>query len=930
MDENIVLKGVRVNNLKGVDVEIPLNRFVVITGLSGSGKSSLAFDTLYAEGQRRYVESLSSYARQFLARMKKPDCDSVEGMPPAIAFSQLKTGRNARSTVGTSSEVYDYLRMLYARIGENVSPKSGEVVRRDTIESIVAKVMALGKGTRFAVLAPIKTEGSRSLIEVLEAKLRQGFSKIDSDGVVMGIEEVLSQGQTKENFLLLIDRLSVNDSADSMSRLRDAVETAMGEGNGRCNIRLHPSKTLLHFSRKLEADGLEFEEPTDALFSFNSPKGACPTCEGFGSIVGIDEHLVVPHSYLSVYDGAVVCWRGEKMKLWKEEFCRRATKRGFPIFEPYFNLTQEQKDYLWHGDEVERGLPEEQQVSIDAFFRMVQRNQYKIQYRVMLSRYRGRTTCPTCHGRRLRREAEYVKIDGHSISDLTSLSIAELREFFAHLAVPESSKAVAAARLLTEITARLRTLDEIGLGYLTLARTTNTLSGGEAQRMHIAKSLGSPLIGSLYILDEPSIGLHSRDTRKLIGILRELTEIGNTVVVVEHDEDIIRAADYIIDLGPGAGRDGGEVVFQGTTASLHSDERSYTLRYLSGEMKVPIFAVPRRRWTHFIEVRGALQNNLKNIDVKFPLGVMTAVSGVSGSGKSTLVTGILYPALRQHFDEPSVRPGEFQELCGSLDQISRVIMVDQEGIGKSSRSNPVTYVKAFDEIRTLFAKQPLARQMGMGSSSFSFNSEEGRCERCKGDGVIKVPMQFMADLTLECDECHGKRFKKDVLEVCYEGKNVYDILDMTVDEAVTFFTLHEQPSIVRRLQPLQYVGLGYIKLGQPSSTLSGGENQRLKLACHLDAEHVSPTLFIFDEPTRGLHMHDINVLLRAFNRLIEAGHTIIVIEHNLEVLKNADYLIDLGPEGGDKGGYIVAQGTPEEVVAAGRGYTARYLSEKLG
>ena len=932
----VALRGVRVNNLRGINLDLPLGKFICITGLSGSGKSSLAFDTLYAEGQRRYVESLSSYARQFLARMKKPDADSIIGIPPAIAFGQLKGGRGGRSTVGTSSEVYDYLRMLFARVGRNISPVSGKEVQRDTIESIASRIMSLPEGTRFLVLAPLSAEG-RTQAELIEAKSRQGYTRMEVGGEIrpLAATNLAAEG---EQPLLVVDRLQVSRERDALSRLRNAIETALSEGGGRMMVRTMPEKQLLAFSRHLEADNLRFEEPTDALFSFNSATGACPTCEGFGNITGIDPQLVVPYTYLSVYDGAILPWRGEKMSLWRAEFCRRAGGRGFPIFEPYRNLTEEQKDWLWHGDATEQALPRDEQVSIDAFFRFVERNQYKIQYRVMLSRYRGRTVCPTCNGRRLRREAEYVKLNGCSITDLSRMSLADLEAWFSNLQLPQND-ALIARRLLTEINTRLRTLCRLGLGYLRLDRPTATLSGGETQRMHIARSIGSPLIGSLYILDEPSIGLHVRDTQRLLKVLRQLRDMGNTVVVVEHDEDIIRAADYIIDLGPRAGSLGGQIVYSGCFAAnsefrIQNSESgiphsSLTLKYLTGQMAVPIFALPRRRWTESIRVEGAVENNLRNLDVVFPLGVMTVVTGVSGSGKSTLVTNILYRGLLTLKGEPTERAGEHRQITGAVDRLSRVVLVDQEALSRSSRSNPVTYVKAFDEIRRLLAQQPIARRMGMDASTFSFNSEEGRCPRCKGDGVLRVPMQFMADLTLVCDECGGKRFRKDVLEVTYKGCNVYDILCMTVDEAVDFFSDNGQEAIASRLRPLQSVGLGYLRLGQSSSTLSGGENQRLKLALYLDTQRTAPTLFIFDEPTRGLHLHDINILLRAFNNLIDAGHTIIIIEHNLEVIKNADHIIDLGPDGGADGGQIVAQGTPEQVVALGVGYTAKALRAKL-
>ena len=938
MDQSIIARGIRVNNLKGIDVEIPRGRFVVITGLSGSGKSSLAFDTLYAEGQRRYVESLSSYARQFLGRMQKPQCDSIHGLPPAIAIEQKVSSRNPRSTVGTSTEIYDYLRMLYARVGKTISPESGAEVKRHTVEDVVRRVLSHERGTRFTVLCPLHIPEGRSLEKQLEVERGQGISRVDVDGEIISFDEYLKRmgpaaqttaKETTADCYLLIDRLTVSDEKDAVARLSESAETAFYEGDGHLLLRFYDSEGshLEKFSTRFEADGMCFEEPTDAMFSFNSPAGACPRCEGFGRIIGIDESLVVPNSSLSIHEGAVVCWRGEKMAMWKEEFIRRAGSRGFPVLEPYYLLTQEQKDWLWHGDETEQALPEEEQVSIDAFFRMLHRNQYKIQYRVMLARYRGKTTCPDCHGHRLKHEAEYVKIDGKSISELVDMSVKDLRTFF-HKLTFNAHDAEIAERLLKEIRTRLDVLDEVGLGYLTLNRPANTLSGGESQRISLATSLGSSLIGSMYILDEPSIGLHSRDTGQLISVLKRLKDLGNTVIVVEHDEEIIRAADYIIDIGPEAGSGGGNIVYEGDMKHLRKGSASHTIHYLLGEEQIPV-PMSRRAWNQYIEVKGARANNLKGIDVKFPLNVMTAVTGVSGSGKSTLVDRILYPALKRHVDETADRPGEFLTLAGQLDSIKNVMLIDQESIGKSSRSNPVTYVKAYDEIRRLMADQPLSKQMGYTAQFFSFNAEGGRCEECKGDGVIKVPMQFMADLAIECEACHGHRFKKDILDVRYEGLNIFDILELTVDQAMDFFRKHRQDRIVKLIKPLQDVGLGYIKLGQSSSTLSGGENQRVKLAYYLGTERTAPTMFIFDEPTTGLHFHDIHILLNAFNALIERGHTIIVIEHNLEVIKNADYVVDLGPEGGNAGGSLVACGTPEQIVEQGKGYTARYLAEKL-
>ena len=932
MDEYIRVKGARVNNLKNVDLDIPRDRLIVITGLSGSGKSSLAFDTLYAEGQRRYVESLSAYARQFLGRMHKPECDYIKGLPPAIAIEQKVTSRNPRSTVGTSTEVYDYLRLLYARVGRTFSPLSGCEVKRHTTEDVVQCALSYSPGTRFTVLAPVRVPDGRTLREQLEIDLKQGLTRIDAGGEMMRIEDYLDQHAGEPDadpstLALLIDRMSVSGEKDAIARLVDSAETAFFEGDGECMLRVYPSRAIHRFSTRFEADGMTFREPDDNMFSFNSPLGACPRCEGFGRVIGLDEALVVPNRALSVYDGAVMCWRGEKMGMWREEFCRRAEKKGFPIFVPYYKLTREQRDLLWHGDAKERALPKEEQVSIDAFFRMLEENQYKIQYRVMLARYRGKTVCPECHGTRLKREASYVKVGGRAIAELVDLPVTDLLDFFEHLELTEAEQRVA-DRLLTEIRSRLHFLVDVGLGYLTLNRLSNSLSGGESQRINLATSLGSSLVGSLYILDEPSIGLHSRDTERLISVLRRLQQLGNTVIVVEHDEEIIRAADYIIDIGPEAGRGGGQVVYQGDLSDLRPGSESHTVRYLLHEETIDVPA-SRRAWNRSLLVRGARENNLAGIDVRFPLNVMTVVTGVSGSGKSTLVRDILYRGMKRHFDEVCDRPGEFIALEGDLDALSGVDFVDQNPIGRSSRSNPVTYVKAYDEIRRLMAEQPLVQQMGFTAAYFSFNTDGGRCEECKGEGLVKVEMQFMADLVLECESCHGKRFKSEVLEVRYEGKNIYDILEMTVNQAIEFFSEHGQPRIARRLKPLQDVGLGYIKLGQSSSTLSGGENQRVKLAYYLGQERVAPTLFIFDEPTTGLHFHDIRKLLEAFDALIARGHTVVIIEHNMDVIKCADHVIDLGPEGGNGGGHIVAEGTPEEVARCTEGYTGRYLREKL-
>ncbi|MGE0016029.1 MAG: excinuclease ABC subunit UvrA [Bacteroides sp.] len=916
----ISIKGARVNNLKNIDVNIPRNKLVVITGLSGSGKSSLAFDTLYAEGQRRYVESLSSYARQFLGRMSKPECDFIKGIPPAIAIEQKVNSRNPRSTVGTSTEIYEYMRLLFARIGRTFSPVSGEEVKKHSVEDIVNCMLQYPEGTRYMVLTRILQREGRSLKQQLEIDLKQGFNRIEVNGKTVRMEEY----EPKENdeVYLLVDRMTAGSSKDAISRLTDSAETAMYEGDGLCMLRFYlpDGTTRLHtFSTKFEVDGIKFEEPNDQMFSFNSPIGACPKCEGFGKVIGIDEHLVIPNRALSVYDGAVVCWRGEKMGEWKDALIHNAVKFDFPIFTPYYQLTDEQRRVLWEGNEFFQG--------INDFFRMLEENQYKIQYRVMLARYRGKTICPQCHGTRLKPEAGYVKVGGESISELVDLPITELKKFFDTLQLTKHDEEVA-RRILTEINSRIRFLIDVGLGYLTLNRLSNSLSGGESQRINLATSLGSSLVGSLYILDEPSIGLHSRDTDKLIHVLRELQKLGNTVVVVEHDEEIIRAADYIIDIGPDAGRLGGEVVYEGDMKDLIKGTISHTVRYLLGEEEIPL-PLHRRPWNNYIEITGARENNLKGIDVRFPLNVMTVVTGVSGSGKSTLVRDIFYRALKRELDECSDRPGEFLLLQGDVKSLKNIEFIDQNPIGKSSRSNPVTYIKAYDEIRKLWAEQPLAKQMNYTAGHFSFNSEGGRCEECKGDGNITVEMQFMADLVLECESCHGKRFKSETLEVCFHEKNIYDVLEMTVNEAVEFFTLHGQKKVVKKLLPLQEVGLGYVKLGQSSSTLSGGENQRVKLAYYLSQEKAEPTLFIFDEPTTGLHFHDIRKLLEAFDALIRRGHTLIIIEHNMDVIKCADYVIDLGPEGGDKGGHLVACGTPEEVAECGASYTGQFLKEKL-
>ena len=922
-NKNIEIKGARVNNLKNVSIEIPRGKFVVITGLSGSGKSSLAFDTLYAEGQRRYVESLSAYARQFLGQMNKPECDFIKGIPPAIAIEQKVNNRNPRSTVGTSTEIYEYLKLLYARIGKTYSPISGKLVKKDSPEDLVDCMCSRPEGTRFLLLAPIPERKGRNLNEQLQIYLQQGFTRIAIGKEIIRIEEYTPKDG--DNPALLIDRLVAGNSKETISRLLDSAETAFYEGDGSCIIQFMDEEAPHTFSIRFEADGMEFEEPTEQMFSFNSPIGACPDCEGFGRIVGIDEDLVIPNKALSIYDGAVFCWRGEKMGEWKNEFCRHAPKDNFPIFEPYYNLTQEQKDYLWHkGPWIEEYG---EHISIDNFFDMVKANQYKIQYRVMLARYRGKPICPTCHGTRLKKEASYVKVGNASITELIEMPVTRLKVFFDNLVLENHDKAIA-RRILAEIRSRIDCLIDVGLGYLTLNRLSNTLSGGESQRINLVTSLGSALVGSLYILDEPSIGLHSRDTSRLINVLYRLRDLGNTVVVVEHDEEIIRAADYIIDVGPKAGSYGGNIVYKGNMKDLKKGSNSYTVKYLLGEETIPQPS-HRRTSNNRIVIKDARENNLKGIDVEFPLNQLTVVSGVSGSGKSTLVGNILYRSLMRHFGNTCEAPGQHGTIEGALKMLSAVEFIDQNPIGKSSRSNPATYLKVYDDIRHLFAQQPLAKQLGFGAGHFSFNSDGGRCDECKGEGMITVSMQFMADLKLECEACHGKRFKKEVLEIKFHGKNIYDILEMTIGDAINFFQEHGQKRIADNLQPLQDVGLAYIKLGQSSSTLSGGENQRVKLAYYLSRQNDRPTMFIFDEPTTGLHFHDIKKLLKSFDKLLERGHSLVIIEHNMDVIKCADYLIDLGPEGGEEGGNLVASGTPEEVAKCEASYTGQFLKEKL-
>ena len=952
MNDYIEVKGARVNNLKNISLKIPRDKLIVIAGVSGSGKSSLAFDTLYAEGQRRYVESLSSYARQFLSRMTKPEVDYIRGLPPAIAIEQKVVARNPRSTVGTSTEIYEYMRLLFARIGRTYSPISGQEVKKNSVEDIIACTHTYSDGTKFMVLAPLHVSEGRTVEKQMEMYLQEGYGRVLFSGKPVRIDELLEQVKTeadgwlekhRADIYLIVDRMSVSHEKGDISRLSDSCETAFYEGDGACRLVFLPGNIAYDFSTRFEADGMTFQEPNDNMFSFNSPAGACPTCEGFGSVIGIDEKLVIPNTTLSVYDGCVQCWHGEKMKMWNEEFCRRAAHDNFPIFKPYLELTQKEKDMLWHGLPSEKNRDIHDKICIDSFFQMLKENQYKIQYRVMMSRYRGKTVCPDCHGTRLKKEAEWVKIAGRSISDLVDMPIVNLKEWFDNLTL-DAHDAEVSKRLLVEIKNRLQFLVDVGLGYLTLNRRSNSLSGGESQRINLTTSLGSSLVGSLYILDEPSIGLHSRDTDRLIHVLKELRDLGNTVIVVEHDEEIMRSADYLIDIGPDAGRLGGEVVFEGDMASVvakSKDEQpalnaellkeyplSYTIKYLTGAETIPVPA-SRRPWNMAITIRGARMNNLKGVDVKFPLNVFTVVTGVSGSGKSSLIKGILYPALKRHLNEVADAPGEYLALEGDWKQIHHVEFVDQNPIGKSTRSNPATYVKAYDEIRKVFADQPLAKQMGFTPQYFSFNTDDGRCEECKGAGVITVEMQFMADLTLECEACHGKRFKKEILDVQFHGKSISDVLDMTVSEALEFFTKYGKKSVAAKLRPLEDVGLGYIKLGQSSSTLSGGENQRVKLAYFIGQEKQEPTLFIFDEPTTGLHFHDIQKLLKAFDMLIDHGHSIIVIEHNLDVVKCADYVVDLGPDGGDRGGNLVVAGTPEEVAKCKESITGRYLKDKL-
>ena len=924
-EKSIYIKGARVHNLKNIEVEIPHEKLVVVTGLSGSGKSTLAFDTIFAEGQRRYVESLSAYARQFLGKISKPDVDIITGIAPAIAIEQKVNTRNPRSTVGTTTEIYDYLKLLYARTGHTFSPVSGQEVRCYSVDDVAAYIQQQGEGGRVVIAAPLTLGRGQGIIEKLTLLLSDGLMRVWTKGETRLIEDILPQVDEKtraEEILVVIDRARIAADDDTQTRMRDSVARAFSYGEGICTVITDKGAT--EFSSRFEADGIQFEHPSEHLFSFNNPLGACPRCEGYGKVIGIDEDLVIPDKSKTIYEDAVACWRGETMRKWKEQLVENAYKFDFPIHTPFHELTQEQKRLLWRGNEYFHGL--------DDFFAYIDSERRKIQFRVMKARYTGKTTCPECGGSRLRREALYVKVGGKTVADLVVMPVDELIAFFAGLELDEHDTKTA-ARILVEIRNRLQYLADVGLGYLTLDRLSSTLSGGESQRINLSTSLGSNLTGSLYILDEPSIGLHPRDTNRLIKVLQQLRDLGNTVIVVEHEEEVIRAADYIVDIGPKAGYNGGEVVFSGTLPQLLKSRKSLTADYLTGRRAIAPPAT-ERGWSNSILIEGARENNLRNIDVRIPLGVMTCITGVSGSGKSSLAKGILYPALRRLLFDTGIKPGDFDGIGGDVQLLKSVEMIDQNPIGKSSRSNPVTYIKAYDEIRKLFADQPYAQHTGLGASSFSFNIAGGRCEECQGEGVIKVSMQFMADVELVCEACGGKRFRDEILEVKYRGKSIYDVLEMTVDDAIAFFGEDRKDStckrIVERLKPLQDVGLGYIKLGQSSSTLSGGESQRVKLASFLTKDSAQGgVMFIFDEPTTGLHFHDIKTLLKAFDALIAKGHTVVIIEHNMDVIKRADHVIDLGPEGGDAGGHLVCAGTPEAIAACPESYTGRFLAEKL-
>lgn len=917
--KNILIKGAQIHNLKNLDVVIPRNELVVITGLSGSGKSSLAFDTLYAEGQRRYVESLSSYARQFLGRLDKPKVEYIKGIAPAIAIEQKVNTTNARSTVGTSTEIYDYLKLLYARIGKTFSPVSGNEVKKDTVSDVVLAIKEFDLDTKWLLLSPIHLEEGRQLEDKLKVLLQQGFARILVDNEMVRLDEIDQHSLDNKDILLIIDRIVVKDEEDFFNRLADAVQTAFFEGKGVCYLQELETKKRIEFSANFELDGITFLEPNIHLFSFNNPYGACPTCEGYGNIIGIDEELVVPNTSLSVFENAIFPWRGESMSWYRDQLVNNAYKFDFPIHKPYFELTEEQKDLIWKGNKLFTGL--------DDFFKELEEKNYKIQNRVMLSRYRGKTKCTNCKGKRLRKEANYITVGGKTISELVDMSIKRLIPFFNELNLSDYDAKVA-KRLLIEINNRLAFLSDVGLDYLTLNRNSASLSGGESQRINLATSLGSSLVGSMYILDEPSIGLHPKDTERLIKVLKNLRDLGNTVIVVEHDEDIMKAADRIIDIGPEAGTFGGELVAEGTFDDILLAD-SLTAKYLNGQLEISV-PKKRRKSNNFIEIKGARENNLQNIDVAFPLESLTVITGVSGSGKSTLVKKILFPAMQKKLEGIGDKAGQFTEITGSFSHIKHIEYVDQNPIGRSSRSNPVTYIKAYDDIRDLYAKEKLSKVRGYQAKHFSFNVDGGRCETCKGEGSINVEMVFMADVSLPCDTCGGKRFKKEVLEVAFEGKNIDDILTMTIDDAIVFFGENKQTKIIQKLQPLQDVGLGYVQLGQSSSTLSGGEAQRIKLASFLvKGVTKEKALFVFDEPTTGLHFHDIKKLLASFDALLEKGHSIIVIEHNLDLIKCADWIIDLGPEGGENGGQLLAVGTPEEIVKNNKSITAKYLNDKL-
>lgn len=920
-EKSIYIKGARVHNLKNIEVEIPHEKLVVVTGLSGSGKSTLAFDTIFAEGQRRYVESLSAYARQFLGKISKPDVDIITGIAPAIAIEQKVNTRNPRSTVGTTTEIYDYLKLLYARIGHTFSPVSGQEVRCYSVDDVAAYIQQQGEGGRVVIAAPLTLGRGQGIIEKLTLLLSDGLMRVWTKGETRLIEDILPQVDEKtraEEILVVIDRARIAADDDTQTRMRNSVARAFSYGEGICTVITDKGAT--EFSSRFEADGIQFEHPSEHLFSFNNPLGACPRCEGYGKVIGIDEDLVIPDKSKTIYEDAVACWRGETMRKWKEQLVENAYKFDFPIHTPFHELTQEQKRLLWRGNEYFHGL--------DDFFAYIDSERRKIQFRVMKARYTGKTTCPECGGSRLRKEALYVKVGGKTVADLVVMPVDELIAFFAGLEL-DGHDTKTAARILVEIRNRLQYLADVGLGYLTLDRLSSTLSGGESQRINLSTSLGSNLTGSLYILDEPSIGLHPRDTNRLIKVLQQLRDLGNTVIVVEHEEEVIRAADYIVDIGPKAGYNGGEVVFSGTLPQLLKSRKSLTADYLTGRRAIAPPAT-ERGWSNSILIEGARENNLRNIDVRIPLGVMTCITGVSGSGKSSLAKGILYPALRRLLFDTGVKPGDFDGIGGDVQLLRSVEMIDQNPIGKSSRSNPVTYIKAYDEIRKLFADQPYAQHTGLGASSFSFNIAGGRCEECQGEGVIKVSMQFMADVELVCEACGGKRFRDEILEVKYRGKSIYDVLEMTVDDAIAFFGEDKKDPtckrIVERLKPLQDVGLGYIRLGQSSSTLSGGESQRVKLASFLTKDSAQGgVMFIFDEPTTGLHFHDINKLLAAFNALIERGHTIVIVEHNMDVIKCADWVVDLGPEAGTGGGRVVFEGTPRNLEQCPASYTGKYL-----